>query len=98
VVTAYFVLAVLCTVLWIPVLLHFYRSWVGRHNPISLAICAAVLLAIWTAIAGAWLVTEVMDVCTVIFVSTCMSTAVAVFAHLAFYWSKKRFPETRQRR
>jgi hypothetical protein len=51
---------------------------------------------IWSAIAGAWLVTDGLDAGTVIFVSTGMSTAVALYAHLAFYWSEKRFNDTRK--
>lgn len=95
-VTIYFALAGICTVLWLPILFRFYRAWVSRHNPVSLAICAAILLLIWMAVAGSWIVTGSISACTGMLVSTGISSVVALYAHLAFYWSKKRFTDERK--
>lgn len=94
-VTAYFVLAGLGVALWLPILARFYKSWTGRRNPISLAICAAILLLIWSSVAGGWLVTGSVNTCLVVVVSAGLSAAVAGYAHLAFYWSTKKFNSER---
>lgn len=94
-VIAYFALAGASVLLWIPILLRFYRSWAGRHNPISLAICALILLLVWFAVAGAWLITENISAYTMMVVSTSLSAAVALYAHFAFYWAGKRFSKSR---
>jgi hypothetical protein len=96
-VTAYFVMAGLGVVLWLPILLRFYKSWLGRHNPISLAICATIMLLVWAMVAGAWVVTGSLSACIIALVSAGMSTAVAAYAHLAFYWSARKFPDKRKK-
>lgn len=93
----YFVLAGVCTILWVPILLRFYRSWLARGNPISLAICAAILLLMWLSVAGSWIATGGVNACTGMIVSTALSAAVALYAHLAFYWSSKNFPSSRNK-
>ena len=92
----YFGLASLGVILWLPILLRFYKSWLGRHNPISLAICAAIMLLVWSSVAGAWLVTGSLDSNIVVMATTGMSTAVAGYAHLAFHLSSKKFPGQRK--
>lgn len=92
----YFAIAGGAVLLWTPILLRFYRNWVGRHNPISLAICAAIILLMWLAIAGAWAVTGSVRGEVVTFVSTSVSLVVAVYTHLTFYWAKKKFDEDRE--
>lgn len=95
--TPYFLLALASIGLWIPILLRFYRSWSNRHNPISLAICATILMLMWAAIAGLWICSESVDATTVMFVTTGLSTTVAIYTHAAFYWAKKKFPDNRSR-
>ena len=90
-VVTYFVVAGIAVILWLPILLKFYKSWLGRHNPVSLAICALILLLVWSSVAGAWLVTGSLDADVVILVSSGLSAMVAAFSHVAFYWSEKRF-------
>lgn len=96
-VTLYFVISGVGVLLWLPILLKFYKAWLGRHNPVSLAICAAILLLVWSSVAGAWLVTDSLDADAVILVSTALSALVAAFAHVAFYWSDKRFSDKRKK-
>ena len=93
--TVYLILAIASVLLWLPILCRFYVSWNNRRNPISLAICAMILMLIWVAIAGTWVVSETIDTGMVMFVSTGLSTAFATYAHVAFYWAKKRFPDRR---
>ena len=95
-VTIYFALAAGAVVLWAPILLKFYRNWVGRHNPISLAICAAIILLMWLAIAGGWAVTGSLSGEVVTFASTGISLVVAVYTHFTFYWAKRKFDEDRE--
>jgi len=94
-VTAYFVIAGMGVILWIPILLKFYRSWVNRSNPISLAICAAIILLVWSSIAGAWMVAGTVNRHLVALVTSGMSTLVAGYCHLAFHMSSKKFPDQR---
>ena len=96
-VVTYFVVAGIAVLLWLPILLKFYKAWLGRHNPVSLAICALILLLVWSSVAGAWLVTGSLDADVVILVSTGMSALVAAFSHVAFYWSDKRFVGQRKK-
>lgn len=35
------------SLLWIPVLLFFFKNWRERKNPISLAICAVIFFAVY---------------------------------------------------
>lgn len=97
-VIAYFIVTVIAILLWLPILLKFYRAWLGRHNPVSLAICALILLLVWSSVAGTWVVTGGVDAGVVVLVSTGMSAAVATFSHVAFYWSDKRFSGQRRKK
>jgi hypothetical protein len=97
-VTIYFVIAGLAVLLWLPILLKFYKAWLGRHNPVSLAICAVIILLVWSTVAGAWLVTGSLDADVVVLVTSGMSATVAAFAHIAFYWSDRKFVGTRSRK
>jgi hypothetical protein len=95
VVAAYYALAGGAVLLWVPILLRFYKNWAARHNPISLAICAAVILLMWLAVAGIWAITGDVRVEVVTFASTAISGAVALYANFTFYWAKKKFDEDR---
>ena len=96
-VETYFVLAGTAVVLWTPILLRFYRNWIKRGNPISLSICAAVLLLMWIAVAGAWQVTGGVQKELVAYVTTGCSLAVAGYANFTFYWARKKFDESREK-
>lgn len=96
-VETYFVLAGVGVVLWTPILLRFYRSWLGRHNPISLAICAIILLLLWLTVSGVWLATNSIRGDVVALAGVVMSSLVAGFAHLTFYWSSRKFKTTRKK-
>jgi hypothetical protein len=95
---AYLAIAGLSTLFWIPILLRFYRSWKTRGNPISLGICAAIILLIWTGAAGVWQVTDAVDATVVVLVSTTLSLAVAVYCHFAFRLAERLFDDPRKKK
>lgn len=97
-VEAYVVLSGLGVALWTPILLRFYRSWIGRGNPVSLAICAKIALLIWSSIAGIWVVTGGVRDEVLAIVSCAISVCVAGYTHFAFRWSEKNFNSQRRAR
>lgn len=95
--SAYLAVAGLSILCWIPILLRFYRSWVKRNNPISLGICAIIILLIWTSGAGVWQVTETVDAEIILLVSTSLSLVVGLYCHLAFRLAEKLFDDPRKK-
>lgn len=95
--SAYLVVAGLSILSWVPILLRFYRSWVKRGNPISLGICACILLLIWIAAAGVWEITGTVDKEIVLMVSVSMSLIVGGYCHLAFRLSERLFDDPRKK-
>lgn len=89
----YFALAFVAVVSWAPILGRFYGNWSSRRNPISLAICAAVFLLMWLAVAGGWVVSGGVAAEIVTFVSTGVSIIVAICTNLTFHLAKKKFDE-----
>ena len=95
--TAYLVVAGVAILAWIPILLRFYRSWVKRSNPISLGICAAIILLIWRGAAGVWEITGTVDPAIVLLVSASLSLMVALYCHVAFRLAEKLFDDPRKK-
>lgn len=95
--SAYLVVAGLGILCWIPILLRFYRSWVRRSNPISLGICATIILLIWRSAAGVWEITGTVDVEIVLLVSTALSLVVGAYCHLAFRLAERLFDDPRKK-
>lgn len=91
----YIITSSLSVALWLPILIQFMRSWRSRGNPISLAICAAITLIMWTSLAGIWLVTDRITGHIFVLATAGASTLVASYAHLAFIWSNRRFHSQR---
>lgn len=90
-VAIYIVISGLGVILWVPILLRFYRSWISRQNPISLAICSFILMLIWFSVAGIWLVSGSIGANEMMFASAALMLIVAIYSHVAFYWSDRRF-------
>ncbi|MBW2690434.1 MAG: hypothetical protein JRC99_10950 [Deltaproteobacteria bacterium] len=93
---AYFVLTAFAVLGWAPILIRFYRNWTNRHNPISLSICAAILLLIWLAVAGIWEVSGDVRSEVVTFASTAVSVVVSIYANFAFRMAENKFDEKRK--
>lgn len=89
--TAYYALTGATAILWAPIVVRFYQNWIKRNNPISLAICAAIILIVWLSVTGVWAITRSVEIEVITFISTGISLLVALYANLAFYMAKKRF-------
>lgn len=93
--TGYIFVGILAVLMWLPLFIRFYRSFMQRRNPISLGVAGTIMLVMWTTIAGFWAITRALDLAIVLFTSAVASTFVAGFTHFAFYWSDKNFKNTR---
>jgi hypothetical protein len=91
----YIALAIVTVAVWIPALLKFFRTWKARKNPISLAICTAILLIMWEAVGHIWEITGAVTSAAGMLAFTCLSIAVGIYFNLSFLWAKKRFPDVR---
>jgi uncharacterized membrane protein len=77
------------SLLWIPVLLFFFKNWRTRNNPISMAICGMVLFVIYSDAliwAAALLHSEVP-----FYVMQTAEICSIMFFYLSLRWAKKRF-------
>lgn len=92
----YYVVAGVGVLLWAPILRNFLAQWRRRHNPVSLALAAAILLIMWWGVAGSWLVAGAADLDLVVYSMAGASILTAICAHYAFYRSKLRFPDQRK--
>jgi len=92
----YIGLATLATLVWIPVLIRFFRAWQNRKNPVSLAICAMIATAVWEAVAHVWMADNNISERVLMVAFSLVSILVALNFHLAFYWSRRKFPEERK--
>lgn len=80
---------------WLPIAVRFNRAWKDRKNPVSLAICAAVLLFAYTNILFAFALSsrsswDFFAVATHVF-----DAIVVINFYVCFRWSDKKFHGTR---
>lgn len=94
--TYYYGVAGASVLLWAPILFNFLRQWRRRRNPVSLAIASMVLLIMWWAVTGIWLISGRIDSDTEVFATAGASILTACCVHLAFYRSKTRFHDQRK--
>jgi cytochrome c biogenesis factor len=83
--------AVATALVWLPILLRFFRSWRERNNPISLAIFVLVLLAVYTPIYAA--ITISGWPCATILA---IDGLLCVTFHVAFLVADRRFANARK--
>mgnify|MGYP001558445005 CR=1 FL=1 len=95
--TYYCIVAGASVLLWLPILVNFLRQWRSRGNPVSLSISAAILLIMWWAVAGIWLVTGKASTVLIAYSTASVSVLTALCAHYAFYRSKTRFFDQRKK-
>lgn len=80
------------SLLWIPVLLFFFRNWRERKNPISLAICSVLFFVIYSdALVWAGLLGQTK---IPLYIMQATEVATIAFFYLAIRWAEKKF-ETR---
>lgn len=90
------VLSIVLAVAWIPLAFRFKRGWKNRRNPVSLAICAAVLLFSYrNALTSLALIDETtwsfVTIATHVF-----EVIVVINFYFAFRWSDAKFAEARR--
>lgn len=85
--------ALVVALAWLPVLLRFVRSWRARGNPISLAICVLVLMALYVPPYLASTLSRSWPVATVVAIDV---IACSTF-YAAIYYASRKFPDTRTR-
>ncbi len=81
---------------WIPLFRRFHRGWKNRKNPVSLAICAMISLAIYGNVMGVLLALGMGDWWTVRVLSLTLDAFVIANFYLSFRWSDQRFPDARR--
>ena len=84
------------SIAWLPLAVRFNRGWKNRKNPVSLAICIAILMFAYT---NALFVLALTDQITWAFfaIATHIFSVFAVGNFYAcFYWSDKKFQDTRR--
>ena len=93
----YYLVAGAGVLLWMPILINFFRQWRARGNPVSLALAIAILLIMWWVVSGVWLITGAADTALVVYSSAGASILAALGAHYAFHRSKGNFPDQRKK-
>jgi hypothetical protein len=87
--TLFGILAAVQALAWVPILVKFLTAWKTRSNPVSLAICALVCLAIYLGVLPYWRCTADSD--TLWFAAIGVNLLVCGYFHLSFVWARERF-------
>ena len=93
--TLYYILSATSSVLWIPILIKFYRNWNERNNPVSLAICVLIFFVIWTAVAGFWILSGDISPSLIVTCFAAFSSCLAIVFHISFHLSEAKFSNSR---
>jgi hypothetical protein len=83
------------TLAWLPLALRFNHGWKTRRNPVSLAICAAILLFVYTDVMYALAISDVTTWRFFAIATHIFEAVVVVNFYAAFYWSDRRFADAR---
>lgn len=89
------VLSAILAAAWVPIAVHFWKSWKRRGSPLSLAICALIGFPIFTNVSSAVFLTgnEVQTVLAMVGTNMLLLLNFAI----CFRWQKERFPDARSR-
>jgi hypothetical protein len=83
---------------WLPILLRFVDSWRSRRNPVSLAIASTIGLVMFWTLSAFWLVmTEELDLRTVVVVEAGLSAVVCLNFYIAIRSADLRFADVRKK-
>lgn len=90
------VIAVLLAMGWVPLAVRFRQGWHSRKNPVSLALCVAMLVGMYTELMfGLALLGQASW--QFFAISTQAAHIVAVGnLYVSFHWSDRRFPDARR--
>lgn len=86
------ILAVL--LFWTPILAFFLKSWIKRKNPISLSICAIILLVIYTGVLQPYSAKSDPDV--FLLTMGAVNLVTAVHFYISWIWANRRFRSDRR--
>ncbi len=86
-------IAAVLAVAWVPVGVHFWRSWKNRGSPLSLAILALIGYPIFINASTAIFLTEAEITTLLILIGT--NLLLLLNFVMCFRWQKERFPNAR---
>ncbi len=89
-------LSVALAAAWVPILLKFIRSWRARRNPVSLAICGAILLSIYSNILAIAVFAFDGNATTAAIATHVFNGMVCVNFYFAFLWASRKFSDDRR--
>lgn len=93
---AYYCLAFLAEMLWLPVMLNFARAWRSRKNPVSLSIVMLISFMMLLHLSPVWILGYHADIKPIILMNQGLGLAVCLNFYLGFYLSKERFKSSRK--
>jgi len=76
---------------WLPMVIKFFRSWRARGNPISLAICILIGLAVYLPVYAVIVLPPSWPLATMVVVSG----LVCACFYGALFWAQRRFRDGR---
>jgi hypothetical protein len=79
---------------WLPMVIKFFRSWRERGNPVSLAICVLIGLAVYLPVYAVIVLPPSWPLATMVAVSG----LVCACFYGALFWAKRRFQNSRRDR
>lgn len=82
-------------VTWIPLARKFKDGWIKRRNPVSLAICIAMLLFGYFNALIVLLVAGQLSLTFLVIAMTVFQMVAVVNFYMSFWWSEKKFVNTR---
>lgn len=81
---------------WLPLAVRFSRGWKTRKNPVSLAICAAMLLFAYTEVLFAFAISGETTLRFFAVATHVFNAIVVVNFYVAFRWSDTKFVNARR--
>lgn len=89
------VISAILAAAWVPVAVHFWKSWKQRGSPLSLAICALIAYPVFTNVSSAIFLTGNGAQTVMVMIGT--NLLLLLNFVVCFRWQKERFPEARSR-
>ena len=90
---ALIVVSALLGAAWVPVGVHFWKSWKRRGSPLSLAICALIGFPVFTNVSTTIFLTGGRTSTVLAMVGT--NFMLLMNFMICFKWQKERFPDAR---
>ncbi len=94
--TALIAVSCVLALAWLPLAVRFNRGWRYRRNPVSLAICAAMLLFTYTNVLFAFTLADQTTWRFFAVATHVFDVVVVVNFYIAFRWSDRKFVDARR--